>query len=681
MRTPIKYIRIAFLALVLAVSNQLATAQTDSTATINDNKLFRPQLGLNTGLINYFGDVGSLDGLSQQSQMNWGHSLYLISPLTDAFSLRAFAFFGNITQEERTEGGNANFSTPIRMGGLSFSYNFDHFLPKERIIEPYVSLGISTFEFNSKADMMDANGQSYHYWSDGTIRNLGENAPNKSDANVIVRDYTYESDLRATNESSGLPYALRGVSVPIGAGVNLKINDFFTLNMGTEFHLSFTDNIDNISDQPNGRAGNDHFMFSSIGIFYNLNHEKKSPSEKSSSLEFDNIDFEDEDADGIADIIDLCPFTKEGVAIDEYGCPLDTDNDGVADFLDGELTTPVGNLVDLEGVTLTDAVIEDIYLTYKDSLGNLSYQKSIKETADYDRHSIKIRGRSKGYRVKIADTENLDGFAISKLLSISDVKGNEDENGLNYFIGDFSTLEEAYSRMKQLQDMNYETELIYNDFGAFNSVAESEIALIEKSSKSSYSNPDHTAFRIQIGAYRYRLSDNIFKEIDDVLVITGQDGLTHYMSGSFESIKDAAEHKIELLLQGFEGSFVTAYKGGKRISLKEAGARVSKKEAITETPKIGGINAEHVDYSIQLGSFSGRVPADMLSKFIELDDVSPMRVTNGTTKYIYKSFADKVKAEEALIQLKSKGFGDAKLIGLFNGQIISEEEASRLKIE
>ncbi|HKK39672.1 MAG TPA: hypothetical protein VJ949_09670, partial [Cryomorphaceae bacterium] len=435
MRTPFKIIRIALVSLITALCSQMGSAQTDSTSTINNSKLFRPQVGLNTGLISYFGDVGSLDGISQQAEMNWGHSLSLVSPLTDAFSLRAFAFFGSITKEERVEMGNANFSTPIRMGGVSFSYNFDQLLPETRTIEPYLSVGISTFEFNPKADMTDANGESYHYWSDGTIRNLAENTPNKSDANIISRDYTYESDLRATNENSGLPYALRGITMPIGAGANLKINDFFTLNMGTEFHLSFTDNIDNISDQNNSRSGNDHFMFSSIGILYNLHHEKKSPIEKPVNLEFDEMEFEDEDEDGIADIIDLCPFTKDGVSTDMYGCPLDTDNDGVADYLDGELITPEGNLVDLEGVTLTNEAIENIYLTYKDSIGNLSYLKSQTETADFERNSIKMRNRGKGYRVKIANTENLDAVSISKLLSISDIRGGEDENGLNYFIG------------------------------------------------------------------------------------------------------------------------------------------------------------------------------------------------------------------------------------------------------
>lgn len=681
MRTPLKFIPVFLVTLLSTFSCHLVEGQTDSTSALSPEKLFRPQLGINTGLISYYGDVGSLDGLSQQSRMNWGQSLSLVSPLNDAFSLRAFVFFGKITQEERIEKGNANFSTPIRMGGLSFSYNFDHLLPEERTIEPYISLGISTFEFNSKADMTDANGQSYHYWADGTIRNIEENAPNKSDANIINRDFSYETDLRATNEKAGLPYALRGVSMPIGAGANLKINDFFTLNMGTEFHLSFTDNIDNISDQPNTRAGNDHFMFSSIGILYNLHHEKKSRIGKNADIEFDQIEFEDEDADGIADIIDLCPFTKEGISIDDYGCPVDTDKDGVADYLDGELATPEGNLVDLEGITLTDEAIQKHYLTYKDSIGNLSYLKSQTETADFERNSVRMRNRSKGYRVLITNTDELDGSAISRLLSISDVRGGEDEKGLNYFLGDFTSLEEAHSRMEQLQEMNFATDLVYNEFGTFTTVEAEEIAQIEKSKESFYANPDQTTFRVQIGAYRYRLSDNIFKDVDNVLVVTGQDGLTRYVSGSFTSIKDAAEHRIDLLLEGFEGSFVTAYKGGKRISLKEAGARVSKKETIKESPETGGINAEYVEYSVQLGAFSGRVPADMLGKFIELDDVSPMRGANGTTRYIYKTFATKAKATEALGKLKSKGFDDAKLIGLFNGQIIAEEEATRLKSE
>ena len=44
----------------------------------------------------------------------------------------------------------------------------------------------------------------------------------------------------------------------------------------------------------------------------------------------------DQDGDLVLDINDLCPETPTGVKVDESGCPLDSDNDGIADYLDKE---------------------------------------------------------------------------------------------------------------------------------------------------------------------------------------------------------------------------------------------------------------------------------------------------------------------------------------------------------
>ena len=668
-------------AFLLTICTTAVLAQSDTLETNLNRKLFRPQVGLNTGLISYYGDVGSLDGLSKQSQINWGSSINLISPLSDEFDLKAFVFFGSITQEERLYKGNANFTTPIRMGGLSISYNFNHFLPVGRIIEPYLSVGISTFEFNPKTDLTDAQGRTYNYWSDGTIRDISETAANASQSNLLERDFSYESDLRATGERQGLPYALRGVTMPIGAGINLRINDFFSLNMGTEFHLSFTDNLDDITESSNGRSGNDHFMFSSIGLVYSLERQRKSASIKEIGYDYKHLEFEDEDSDGVADIIDLCPFTQEDIPVDERGCPIDTDEDGVADYLDEDLMSAEGTLINLQGGELTDADILSMYQTFKDSVGTLSYQKSKTSTADIERPSVKIRDRGKGYRVIIKDTDELDGMEISRLLSISDIKGSESSNKTTYFLGDFNGLEEAYTRKMHLDEINLKTEIVFNDHGEFEPIAQSEIDRIKESTESFYSNPDQTTFRVQIGAYRYRLSKDIFHGVNGVLVITGQDGLTRYISGSFSTIKEAAEHRIELLLKGFEGSFVTAYKGGKRITLQDAGAKVSKEEKIDSTPETGGINTKFVYYTIQLGAFSDRVPANVLGKFFDLKEVRPVRSSSGVTKYVYKTFEIRAEAEVILKELRTGDFEDAKMVGLFNGQIISLEEADRLKSE
>jgi len=672
-----------FLLLVIVSTSCLWTsslvAQNDSTQTSSPSKLFRPQLRLNTGLINYYGDVGSLDGLSQSSQMNWGTEISLISPLNNAFDLRAFAFFGSITQEERLLRGNANFTTPIRMGGLSISYNFHHILPEKRTIEPYISLGITTFEFNPKTDLRNAEGQAYHYWSDGTIRNIDESALNSIESQLLERDFTYESDLRATGESSSLPYELRGVTVPIGVGVNLSINETFSLNVGSEFHYSFTDNLDDITESSNGRAGNDHFMFSSIGLTYRLDPKKKSTINKSLDFDFSHLEFEDEDSDGIADIIDHCPFTEEEVAVDDRGCPIDTDADGVADYLDEDLLSPEGTLINLQGSELTESEILKMYLTYKDSVGTLSYQKSQTSTADIIRPSVKLRGIGNGFRIRILSTNDLNDNDIYKILSIRDIRSSDSGQKVEYFIGEFKKIEEAYARLRQLESQNFNVEMVKNENEQFVAVDPSEYSNLTDSIDEFYSNVDQTTFRVQIGAYRYKLSKDIFTGLDNILIITGQDGLTRYFSGAYSSVKDAAENKIDLLLKGFDGAFVTAYRGGKRVSLKEAGAQVSKVENIEEVKESSGINAKFVKYSIQLGEYSGRVPADMLGKFFELEGVKPMKTSNESTKYVYKSFHTKDEAKMLLGKLQSEGFSEAQLIGIFNDQVISEEEADRLK--
>jgi OOP family OmpA-OmpF porin len=60
----------------------------------------------------------------------------------------------------------------------------------------------------------------------------------------------------------------------------------------------------------------------------------------------------DSDKDGVYDYMDKCPNTPLGVAVDATGCPLDTDHDGISDYLDKCPNTPAGVQVDSTGCTL-----------------------------------------------------------------------------------------------------------------------------------------------------------------------------------------------------------------------------------------------------------------------------------------------------------------------------------------
>jgi outer membrane protein OmpA-like peptidoglycan-associated protein len=62
----------------------------------------------------------------------------------------------------------------------------------------------------------------------------------------------------------------------------------------------------------------------------------------------------DSDGDGVPDYTDLCPNTPKGVEVDEYGCPFDLDGDGVPDYLDKCPNTPHDVEVDKNGCPLDE---------------------------------------------------------------------------------------------------------------------------------------------------------------------------------------------------------------------------------------------------------------------------------------------------------------------------------------
>lgn len=57
----------------------------------------------------------------------------------------------------------------------------------------------------------------------------------------------------------------------------------------------------------------------------------------------------DDDGDGVLDKFDKCLGTPANVAVDSFGCPLDTDKDSVPDYLDQCPGTPMGVKVDSVG--------------------------------------------------------------------------------------------------------------------------------------------------------------------------------------------------------------------------------------------------------------------------------------------------------------------------------------------
>jgi OOP family OmpA-OmpF porin len=68
----------------------------------------------------------------------------------------------------------------------------------------------------------------------------------------------------------------------------------------------------------------------------------------------------DSDGDGVPDGIDQCPNTPKGVAVDAKGCPLDSDGDGVPDYIDRCPNTPPGTKVDAFGCPIIQEVVQAV---------------------------------------------------------------------------------------------------------------------------------------------------------------------------------------------------------------------------------------------------------------------------------------------------------------------------------
>ena len=341
------------------------TAHIDTTISDTAKKAMMksllPSIGVGAGIISYLGDVNH-NSLTNPLVSNYGYHLRASALLRPSIGLYFDFILGRITTNEKTTTHNRNFRTDIFSGSLNATYNFSNVLKISHVVNPYLSLGVGFIEFNTKGDLMDENGNVYNYWPDGSVRSIAEDDPLSDDAVILHRDLQYETDLREANLDGFGNYSEIALTVPVGLGINFRLSKRMNVKFGTTFSWTTTDLIDNISkngeNERKGNAMNDMFIFTSLSVHYDF-FIKKPEREPSiyDEIDFSTYDKDDDDQDGVINFHDLCPETPEEVTIDETGCPLDQDGDGVPDYLDEEPGTEPGMAVNEKGVTITDEMI------------------------------------------------------------------------------------------------------------------------------------------------------------------------------------------------------------------------------------------------------------------------------------------------------------------------------------
>lgn len=738
---------------VIQPSTKSDPTNKDTIVKLRSTPAFKPIIGLGTGMFSFYGDLYEKKFVNPQVS-RIGYELSVAQRLTPFLDLNFYVLFGKLGANERSLTRNVNFQSEIRVGGVQLMYTFANWLPGKRILHPYVTTGFESFEFLSKTDLKDKNGNFYYYWSDGSIRNLPENSPNAASAIFLQRDYTYESDVREMNLDGFGKYPERSFAVPVGVGALMHLSDRMDLRVGTTLHFTMTDYIDGISDLSlgarKGDAKKDHYLMTAFSLRYDLFSNKVSATDTLGEDYFINseifaLDTEDSDSDGILDIKDKCLGTPPGIPVDENGCPLDDDQDGVPNPLDQELNTPLYAAVDENGVQLPDSVLALQYDMYLDSTGKYA-KVVVLESEKY----VSTK-KDKKYTVKLGEfTTGVPSDMMTTFLSIPDIKSSTKDSVTTYTAGQYDNPADAEKRKEQLikqgvtgavvvmkQNDKYVTPPVIagnpadqgsngtngtgnngsgttgtgdngtgqtgtggNETGTGdNGTGQTGIAgtggngtgqtgtggnetgtADTASAGNGTSTNDDVVFRVQLGAYKRKISKKVFGQ-DDVFVFQTEDGLYKYTTGSFKTMEEAAARKVDLLKE-FPDAFVVAYKGGKRVPISSVGAKPVKdeQEDLRELDKpMSTANKELGVFKVQIGVYRNEPPPEMQAKYAAIKNIQKENTTTGLTRYTVGEFDDYNKALALKNEMKEKyGIEDAFVVAFYNGQLLPVQDVLEL---
>jgi hypothetical protein len=301
----------------------------------------KPSLTLGLSTLKFSGDVGKETDVSPLRDARFGYYFAIEQRIGKVLGISLGGLYGKLAGNDNSEVSKRNFQSTILQGELLITANFDKVFKEEPNVSPFLNAGVGFMTFDSYGDLKNATSP-YYYWADGSIRDKPDLPINKYTAKLIKRDYTYESQLKDSTTN----YPRNAIILPFGGGFNFHFGERWVASIGANYVMCLSDYVDNYKN-----GSNDSYIQANVGLQFEFRKKKKSKQE---NVDFEKLDHEDSDKDGVEDAKDLCMGTPKGVKIDENGCPLDKDLDGVPDYLDKEKNSKPDALVDENGVTINE---------------------------------------------------------------------------------------------------------------------------------------------------------------------------------------------------------------------------------------------------------------------------------------------------------------------------------------
>ncbi len=302
------------------------------------------QFGITAGVsgLKFNGDVGKERNTNYFADARLGYNFGVDYRVGKVLGFGLSGMYGTLQGTDNSVNSHKNFQSKIMGGEFNIMAFFDRLKDTHKVAAPFISVGVGYMMFDPHGDLVGANNKNYNYWADGSIRDLSESTTNEPLANIIKRDYDYETQLK----DSIANYSRSALYIPINLGMKFQMGLRTSVRFAVNYNIALTDYIDNYKN-----GGNDSWIAGNISLNYNFT---KKPKDEYANIDFSVIDNADYDKDGVIDNQDDCLGTPKGAKVNKHGCPTDTDGDGIEDYMDAEANTKAGAKVDGFGVTINE---------------------------------------------------------------------------------------------------------------------------------------------------------------------------------------------------------------------------------------------------------------------------------------------------------------------------------------
>ena len=237
--------------------------------------------------------------------------------------------------------------------------------------------------------------------------------------------------------------------------------------------------------------------------------------------------------------------------------------------------------------------------------------------------------------------------------------------------------------------------------------------------------PEGLVFKVQVGAFRNPVPNDLFSEFAPLSAEPAGNGITRYTAGFFRNFNQADQAKNEIRNIGYSDAFVVAFYNGERISvararqLMEDGVladqgstsfettetttttqpdRQTETETTTTTPTTpndrdestsyysdpNAAEASQVEtieglfYTVQIGVYSKPVTA---SQLYNISPLNTERTSSGYIRYTTGMYSSVEEASRRKDQIVNTGISDAFVTAYYNGERITVSAGRQMEQE